>query len=114
MDKQALLTYLKQRRDSLQNLVDRDFGGQASFNYMGALRELKYLIVYIEELNRFDREKPLSKKENGTLLAAMHMALADRDRLKRTAKKNDIEHLNDLEGELKLTINLERMIKETK
>jgi hypothetical protein len=57
MDKKALLTYLKQRRDSLQNLVDRDFGGQMSFNYMGSLRELKYLIVYIEELKRFDNEQ---------------------------------------------------------
>jgi alpha/beta superfamily hydrolase len=120
MDKKALLTYLKQRRDSLQNLVDRDFGGQISFNYMGALRELKYLIVFIEELNRFDGDpvgesKPLvnwNEKQLGTLMAYMQAGLEDRELVRTIAKRNNFKILGDINEELRLFFALRNLKEE--
>lgn len=121
MNKQSLLTFLKQRRDSLQTLVDKDFGGGVAFNYMGALREIKYLIVFVEVLNRFDGDEPetegkatinLNEKQIGTLVAAMQVALANRDALKKTAKTAEVKNLNNIDDELKLAIALHSLIKE--
>lgn len=122
MNKKALLTYLEQRRDSLQERVDRDFGGGVAFNYMGALREIKYLIVFVEVLNRFDGEVEaemegkatinLTEKQIGTLVAAMRVALANRDTLKEMAKTAKVKHLNDVDDEFKLAIALNSLIED--
>jgi hypothetical protein len=58
LDKNKLLNSMKQRRDALQNRIERDFGGGFSGSDILAVRELTYWIESIER-REFDY------KENG-------------------------------------------------
>jgi ribosomal protein S6 len=48
LDKNKLLNSMKQRRDALQNRIERDFGGGFSGSDILAVRELTYWIKKIE------------------------------------------------------------------
>ncbi len=48
IDKKKLLDHLEQIRSSLQELSDRDFGGNFTSEHVGRLRMVKYIIGAIE------------------------------------------------------------------
>jgi ribosomal protein S6 len=48
LDKNKLLNSMKQRRDALQNRIERDFGGGFSGSDILVVRELTYWIKKIE------------------------------------------------------------------
>lgn len=51
----------------------------------------------------------LTEKQIGTVIAALQMAIADREMLKKIAR---VKHLNNIDDELKLLISLESLLVE--